>query len=282
MLPRSHDDLAAVLRVPSSQMQAMRRKARAAYRRKTDSAGKKRRVLRVPLPWLRDAQRTLLRALRPQISVSDAAMARPKHGAVAHARSHLGFGWCHTSDVKDCFPSISRDVVRRALREAGLGEDAAEAVLDLTTIDDQLPQGAPSSTWLVDVVFTGIDEHLLVAARRVGASYSRYVDDIAISAPNPETSLVAELHGRLKRAGLRVNASKSRSAERPRGIVITGVQVTNGSMRPTTKFMSTLAAEIRAHNAGRETTSKEELRGRLAWVRQLDPRFAARISTRIR
>lgn len=276
-LPQSHNDLAKILDLSNEQLFYHRRVASRSYRKKRLKAN---RLLRIPDLRTRALQRTLLKEVRALLPVSVAAMGAPGRGAVSHAREHRGFGWCFACDVHSCFPSVSRQVVARALLMAGLGEEAAEALCDIATTDDQLPQGAPTSGWLLDVVFRRTDDAMLAKCAVSAARYSRYFDDIAISATSERPALVRGLESRIHELALRLNDTKTHSALAPERIIITGVEVST-EIRPSPVFVEALIDAIAEFALGSETVCRAELEGRLSWVSQVNPTLAAKLRRKL-
>lgn len=277
-LPQTHNDLASLLALSSTELSALRRKMPRLYRKKVLTTG---RTLRIPPRAMREIQRRALNSLRPLVQVSVAAMAVPGAGAVCHATRHISFGWCLTCDVHSCFASVRRRYVERALVLSGLGADAATALCDLVITDDQLPQGVPTSPWLLDVILRELDDAMLQRATDVGGAYSRYVDDIAISAPKRQNSLRHFAERRLKLLGLSLKPGKTRTAVAPAWASITGIEVSD-DLRPSQTFIKNLKHLVDEYRAGSEHHSLEELEGRLSWVQQVNPRLAAQVRSRLR
>jgi len=248
------------------------------YRKRVLETG---RTLRVPPRKMRDLQRRALISLRPLIQVSSAAMAVPGAGAVAHARVHLSFGWCLTCDMHSCFASVQRRHVERALVLSGLGTGAADALCDLVVTDNQLPQGVPTSPWLLDVTLRELDNAMLQRAAEVGGKYSRYVDDIAVSAPKRQSSLRHLAEERLKLLGLTLKPGKTRTAVSPASATITGIEVSS-DLRPSHAFIKQLKHLVVEYRAGSEIYSLDDIEGRLTWVQQVNPRLAAQFRGRLR
>ncbi len=277
-LPQTHDDLASLLALSPTELSALRRKMPSLYRKRVLDTG---RTLRVPPRKMRELQRRVLNSLRPLVEVSPAAMAVPGGGAISHARQHISFGWCLTCDVNSCFASVRRRYVERALVISGFGSAAATALCDLVITDDQLPQGVPTSPWLLDVALRELDNSMLERAAEVGGKYSRYVDDIAISAPKRQSSLRHLAERQLKLLGLTLKPEKTRTAVAPAHATITGIEVSN-DLRPTQAFIKQLKHLVVEYRAGSEDCTLEEIEGRLSWVQQVSPRLAAQVRTRLR
>lgn len=276
--PATAAQLALVLDVPESEILRLSARPNVHYRRRFRKTGKKVRELRVPSAEIKGLQRRILSKLRPLTRVSDAATGAPGRGVVDHASVHRGFKWCVTADIRDCFPSVRRATVVRRLIEVGFGSEAAEVLTGLTTCVNQLPQGAPTSTWLLDVVLAGLDDEMSARAADRGGVYTRYVDDIAISFPRHYPSELQVLRSRLRPLKLRLRKDKTIAFAAPQRASITGISVGEEDCRPTDDFLASLQRELElVHLAGGDIQAC--LRGRLAWVRQTNPLLAAEIES---
>jgi RNA-directed DNA polymerase len=79
-----------------------------------------------------------------------------------------------------------------------------------------LPQGAPTSPMLANLVVHSLDDEIQALAEASGLTYTRYADDMAFSTPSRDfdyaraKTLVASVYGILARNGLRPNLAKTR------------------------------------------------------------------------
>lgn len=85
-------------------------------------------------------------------------------------------------DIKDFFPSISYDMVKDIF--VGLfkfSDPVASFLADFTTVDGCLPQGAPTSTYIANLIFYKEEPKIVSLLEREGLRYTRLIDDITIS-----------------------------------------------------------------------------------------------------
>jgi RNA-directed DNA polymerase len=104
---------------------------------------------------------------------------------LSNAEQHLGIRPYHllNIDLKDFFPSISFYRVRGVFRNApfNLSHEVATVLAQLCTFGNALPQGAPTSPHLSNLVCRSLDRDLTLLAKRHRATYTRYVDDLSFS-----------------------------------------------------------------------------------------------------
>jgi len=84
-------------------------------------------------------------------------------------------------DVMDFFTNTTAARVEDYFRFIGWNREAAALLTKLCTHGGGLPQGAPTSPRLSNLVNHGLDAALTALAKTVDAAYTRYADDITIS-----------------------------------------------------------------------------------------------------
>jgi RNA-directed DNA polymerase len=184
------------------------------YRYRVLETGRGHRLLEIPKPRLKEAQRRLLRHVVGLLPLHPAA-----HGSVS-GRSvrtglagHAGAGVIVRLDLESFFASITEDRVRGLLVAAGIEPDTASLLSGLCTsavpvavrttlprpadhtraaghwrltrrlAAPHLPQGAPTSPGLANAIGFGLDHRLSRLAAALGGRYTRYVDDLVFSGP---------------------------------------------------------------------------------------------------
>ncbi|MAQ51677.1 MAG: RNA-directed DNA polymerase [Pseudomonas sp.] len=94
-------------------------------------------------------------------------------------------------DIKDFFPSIRVQHVEHIFTGLfGFSEEVAQLLALLTTRNGVIPQGASTSGYLANLVFWDIEPTLVSRLNLRGLKYSRFADDITISAMMPLDGLV--------------------------------------------------------------------------------------------
>jgi RNA-directed DNA polymerase len=133
-----------------------------------------------------------LKILQKKINYVLRLVYRPKgvaHGfsvnksIVSNAASHANRRYVLNVDLKDFFGSINFGRVRGMLmaRPYGLGHGAATILAQLCTFNNVLPQGAPSSPIITNMICAKMDSELKKLASTYRCRYTRYVDDITFS-----------------------------------------------------------------------------------------------------
>ena len=126
----------------------------------------------------------------------------PGKSVVDNARVHTEKNYVYNIDLKDFFPGIDKARVYSRLKVhpfnldnersklaniiAGLccQEMEVERIEEghfIKKLEHVLPQGAPTSPTITNIICERLDRRLTGAAKRFGLSYSRYADDITFS-----------------------------------------------------------------------------------------------------
>lgn len=131
---------------------------------------------------------------------------------VDNARVHLGQNYVFNIDLEDFFPSIDKSRVwkRLTLPPFNFPNELADVVAGLCTMRVEaegvgekpryvLPQGAPTSPTISNIICETLDRRLAGLAKRFGAKYSRYADDITFSSMTYIYSADGEFMAELRR-----------------------------------------------------------------------------------
>ncbi len=150
------------------------------------SPPRKVRTINAPNARLKHLQRLLTPLLTSIYRVR-----HPVHGFVAgksvktNAESHLKKRFIVNLDLQDFFPSISERRIVGMLRSLGVDSQVAKIVGYLCTSSGELPQGAPTSPILSNMICFRLDKALMTFARESHCIYTRYADDITLSSYQP-------------------------------------------------------------------------------------------------
>jgi RNA-directed DNA polymerase len=168
----------------------------------------------IPDPILMEVQRWILHRILTLLPTHQNSYAYTPGRSILHcALKHLGAKWLVKLDIRDFFPSIteaqayaifqaagyqpliSLEMARISTRYAGhvsyINQERYRVSPEYTTIKAYkrpmlgfLPQGAPTSGALANLVANSLDIKLTYLASSLGLVYTRYADDLIFSSPN--------------------------------------------------------------------------------------------------
>ena len=235
----------------------------------------------------------------------------PVHGFVSdrsvmsNAAAHLRKRSIVNLDLKDFFPSITENRVTGALRSIGVPSTVADAIGHLTCVNGQLPQGAPTSPVLSNIICFRMDRELLAFSKESRCIYTRYADDITFSSHQPVTALfegalppagqfapellTPEFAAIFAGNGFTLNPDKAHYADRNSRRMVTGLKV-NELLNVDRRFVRNIRAVLHSvETLGLERAQAKfeakggkgklagHLLGKISWLRhirgQTDPVF---------
>ncbi len=142
------------------------------------------RTIEAPSDKLKALQRRILHRLLNPLPIHPAATGFvPGRSIVDNARPHVGHGVVINIDLADFFPTITAERVAETFRGLGWNAEAATILSRICTNGGRLPQGAPTSPAISNLVCRRLDVRLAALAKKRGGRYTRYADDITISLP---------------------------------------------------------------------------------------------------
>lgn len=181
----------------------------------------------------------------------------PGRSVVDNAEKHVGMNYVLNLDLKDFFPSIPQARIWGALMSKAIGFnlDVASAVAGLcctevdfyddkpvlTTVNlptgaktekrNVLPQGAPTSPILTNIVARNLDRQLSHLAAKYGLNYTRYADDITFSSMHnvyqEGGEFLTELRRIVAEQNFTINEKKTRLQKKGSRQEVTGLIVSD-------------------------------------------------------
>ena len=279
--------LAKKLRLSEMRLRWMARNARSfcdEFRIPKKDGGE--RVLLAPRGKLMTVQRWILRHILDRAKPHPAATGFVAgRSIVDNAASHAGKAVIVRLDLKDFFPSIGFRQVRRVFQSLGYPYRVASALAGLCTVDGRLPQGAPTSPALSNLVCQRLDRRFEGLSKRHGFTYTRYADDIVFSSDHPKLpKLLPFFKQVIREEGFDVNERKVVIMGRGQRQVVTGLVVNEQPNLPRRQRRLLRAALHRAVSIGlhavtwpstRPADAVNTLHGHLAVYRMVRPNEGA-------
>jgi RNA-directed DNA polymerase len=167
-----------------------------------------------------------------------------------NASLHVGKHWVLNMDIEDFFPSITERRVWGALTKWKkfidkwkLSKKEVFMLAKICSHEGMLPQGAPTSPFLSNLVCRRLDWQLGDFARNNKLTYSRYCDDISFSPNTPSVQpgiiyevgsqeISDELIDLFEKNNFSLNKNKTRLFTKPRPLRVTGLVVNKTTNLP--------------------------------------------------
>ena len=156
---------------------------------------------------------------------------------VDNARPHVGKRYILNLDLKDFFPTITRQQVADCLTAEpfGFSSLAAKLISGLATVrtknnEEVLAQGFATSPTLSNFICREMDKEIASIATAQGITFTRYADDLTFSSDadilRSQGELVQQVKTIVERYGFRLNEEKTHLQRRGRRQEVTGLMVT--------------------------------------------------------
>jgi len=287
---QSERELAWTLGIPIERLRKMADTPAANYHefmRYKDASKTQGRMIRNP----KDELKTIQRLIKNRVFGEDAFGSEVQGGVSgrspkSNAMKHIGARVLVTVDVKKFYDSVSHRVVFRTLREFGYGTNVARLLTKLTTRNGLLPQGAPTSGVIANLVLTRpVDVPTREQAETTNTMFTRFVDDIALSGENP-TAHIGDVARRLTSRGLSIHrGEKLRINPRSLPQKITGLNINSGRPTVPRQYRDGVRSEIHGLAAISSPDDRakavRKIEGRIAYIRQFQPGAARRLAEQL-
>ena len=266
------------------------------------------RLIEAPKPRLKTMQRRILHHILDRVPTHDAA-----HGFVkgrscrTGAELHIQGAVVVCFDIADFFLTTPLGRVHALFRSLGYPHAAARVLTRLCSTctpesvfdripnpskpkhaalrayrDPHLPQGAPTSPALANLVARRLDLRLTGLATSLGGKYSRYADDLTFSGDasfaEKTSSLIEAVATIVEDEGYLLNERKTRVMTRSRRQQITGIVVNAHANVPRDSFdqLKAILHNCRVNGFAAENREghpdfRAHLEGRIGWVYSLNP-----------
>lgn len=187
----------------------------------------KMRVLHVPDGALKAVQRQIQRNILMHFSPSAYATAYIRRRTlVDNAAPHVGKKYLLKLDITDFFGSVHfAQVYRSAFCSPYFPKQVGVLLTRLCCWKGVLPQGAPTSPALSNLVMKSFDVYLGEWCQRHAIAYTRYCDDMTFSADRPLYMAYQKVKTMLERMGFSLHEDKTCFVTRAARQCVTGLTV---------------------------------------------------------
>lgn len=210
-----------------------------------------------PQKGLRVIQNNLANLLEENIEFKSCVQGFIKgRGIFANAALHKKSNWVLNVDIKDFFGSINFGRVRAVFiaKPFEIHPDVATVIAQICCFNNYLPQGAATSPIVSNIVASTLDNRIIKHIQKNRLLYSRYADDITISAKrifpreiahvsDGRTIVGEDLASIFSRASFEINEKKSRLQSKYSRQEVTGL-ITNKKVNVPTEYKNKLRAAI--------------------------------------
>lgn len=188
------------------------------------------RIISAPNSTLLNIQKTIYtRALLP-VNLHPASMGfRQNISVVNNAQPHLGKGEMLKVDIADFFGSIKRARVVKAFEKIGYPTNISKVLAELCVFEGKLPQGAPSSPALSNIIAYDMDVKLAAISQKLNLTYTRYADDLTFSGEKIDfDAVLSEIDEVVRAEKFVLQKKKTRFLTEKKRKIVTGISISSG------------------------------------------------------
>ena len=204
------------------------------------------------------------------------------------AKIHCGKKYVLKMDIKDFYGSVPYPFIEQVVKNVCKRIKNADInyYLMITTVDDKLPTGAPTSAHIANACFSPVDKRIKDYANMLGVNYSRYMDDLTFSCDDKYLLNLIEKYvtKTLGNFGYKLNERKTKYISDNKQQNVLGVIVNNKDVRLPKKLRRKLRAALHNYSIFKSSGAKQidlkyrtwseksiaQLKGYLAYAKQLD------------
>ena len=200
-----------------------------------------------------------------------------------NAKIHRNKRYVLNVDILEFFPPFHFGRVRgyfEKSKEFGLLNECATLIAQLTCYKGRLPQGAPTSPVISNLIFNIVDMRILNLAKKYKLDYTRYVDDMSFSTNDKKflfthKKFIEELINILEKSGFKINENKTRleyfsSRQEVTGLTVNKKLNANKSFIKKTRAMANELYKTGKFSINGKKGTLNQLEGRFAFINQID------------
>ena len=204
------------------------------------------------------------------------------------ANTHLGSKVLLTMDLSNFFNSIKLNKVYEVMdhmaykfrlkskKKDRIEMEELHKISRLMTFKQQIPQGAPTSPALANLVAYKLDMDLYSLAIDNGCLYTRYADDLAFSSTDQKfniSTLIPKVADIVNKHSFDINYKKTKIRRPHNRMTVTGVVINDKLTVPRWRWRNFRAQlhNLKVDNAPISIELFQQLRGYAEWIRSLHP-----------
>lgn len=250
------------------------------------------RIINAPSKDLKDIQRNIVNMLLNQqkkfyyenkIRLNIAHAFTKEKSIITNAKIHKNKRFVLNIDLENFFESFHFGRVQGYFEKNKnylFPKNIATVLAQLTCYNGSLPQGAPSSPIITNLICNILDIKILKIAKKYKLDYTRYADDLTFSTNNKgfdekSEEFISQLEMIIKQSGFKINRKKTRLQYKQSRQVVTGLVVNKKVNMPRNFYKNTRAMANSLYKNGSFTIngvegSLKQLEGRFSFINHIN------------
>ncbi len=242
------------------------------------------REIQAPHRSLLDCQRWIVENILKRVPAHECAIGYVQGKSIIdYVTPHLQSADIFVTDISDFFPSIKIQRVIGLFQGFGYSNSVSYALASICCLGGALPQGAPTSPYLSNLICKHMDKRLSGYARKQNMIYTRYADDICFSSQAIRSVNKNTIRRIIFESGFSVNNLKTRTyIGNSTSKIVAGINLSGGKRTLPKDFTRPLLTEVyyiekfgyishRKKKKIKDPLHLMRLLGRAAYWRWVDP-----------
>ncbi|MHB8280878.1 MAG: reverse transcriptase family protein, partial [Candidatus Humimicrobiaceae bacterium] len=237
-----------------------------------------KRIIYCPHSSLKKIQKLLLKIIFKKITLPNSMIGAMKGGSPKkNASFHTGSQVILNIDIKNFFPSINKNDVLEVFKSLGFNHEISNILTTLTTYDEILPQGVPTSNYIAYLNIRKLDYRLSKLCEKNKFKITFYVDDITISGGKRLSSFKNLIFKIINKEGFAINMNKfldNGISNKFKRQAINKIVVNSGKLNVTKDYYNKIRAIIFnciKYGVDSQNVSKDSLLGKIGYVKSINP-----------
>lgn len=280
----SIDDLALIIRIRKETLERMVWRSDKYYKKfqKQKKTGGFR-TISMPSRQLKALQSWILRNILEKLKSNSSSKGFEKGENIrGNASPHLGATHIVKMDIEDFFGTVPAHKVYAIFKLIGYNDLCAAIMTNICTCTGSLPQGAPTSPKLANLICHKLDGRIQCYSKKAGLIYTRYADDMTISGYSERKIMLASkfVNKILTEEGFKLNAKKLCYVGPSRRKNVTGLVISESKVGIGRKYYREMRKQVFELAYGKSTNYPTVI-GRMAWIKSVDYENFKRLKTYI-
>lgn len=241
------------------------------------------REINAPIASLKIVQRWILENILYNIKVSNYSFGfnNKTIGSplVMCAEKHKNNLYMLRMDLKNFFPSISRERVFYQFVNMGYNTYASNLLTNICVDNDKLPQGAVTSPYLANIICYKLDIRIATYCNKRDITYTRYADDLTFSSDNRDA--LRNIYGMIKKIvqseGFSVNENKTYFMTPKCHKKLLGLTINDNMIKAPKEFKRMVRAMIHQSIIAGEYGDNRVIKGYISYIDSIESGYMHKI-----
>ncbi|MBB1140897.1 retron St85 family RNA-directed DNA polymerase [Myroides sp. WP-1] len=203
------------------------------------------RTILAPYPALMDMQNWIYKNILNDVKIHPCAQGfTNKKSIVTNAKIHINQKEFLKIDLENFFPTITINQVINVFKNLGYTHKVSFYLASICCYNKNLPQGAPTSPILSNIIALTLDKRLFALAQKFNLKYTRYADDLAFSGDEINLKHIDYIKNIINECGFTLNEAKTVLQKNKNKRILTGISIAGETVKVPKNYKRKLKQEV--------------------------------------